>query len=71
MMVLNIKVIIAMVLEVVMVVIGEREWRDFNADFYKDFEPNLKHPHDSRPERNREPEKIGRDCPDCGNDLVI
>ena len=50
---------------------GEREWRDVLSDFYKDFEPKLKHAQDIMPERKAEPEKIGRECPECGNDLVI
>ena len=41
------------------------------AEFYKDFEPKLKHAQESMPERKTEPEKIGRPCPECGNDLVI
>ena len=50
---------------------GNRKWNDLIADFYKDFEPQLKHAQEEMPETKTEPEKIGRNCPKCGNELVV
>ena len=50
---------------------GKRKWDDLIADFYKDFEPQLKHAQEEMPETKTEPEKIGRNCPKCGNELVV
>ena len=50
---------------------GRRKWNDLIADFYKDFEPKLKHAQEEMPETKTEPEKIGRSCPKCGNELII
>ena len=50
---------------------GEKVWQDAVAEFYKDFEPKLKHAQESMPERKTEPELIGRACPECGQDLII
>lgn len=50
---------------------GKREWRSVLGDFYQSFEPKLKHAKEAMPETKMEPEKIGRACPDCGQDLVI
>jgi DNA topoisomerase-1 len=50
---------------------GKRKWNDLIADFYKDFEPKLIHAQKEMPEKKTEPEKIGRNCPKCGNELII
>jgi len=50
---------------------GARHWNDVIADFYHSFEPRLTHAQNEIPENQMEPEKIGRDCPKCGNELVI
>jgi DNA topoisomerase-1 len=51
--------------------LGERQWQEVVKDFYKTFEPKLKHAQESMPETKAEYEKVGRECPRCGNDLVI
>jgi DNA topoisomerase-1 len=50
---------------------GKRKWNDLIADFYKDFEPQLKHAREEMPETKTEPEKIGRSCPKCENELIV
>ena len=50
---------------------GNRKWNDLIADFYKDFEPQLKHAQEEMPETKTEPEKIGRSCPKCENELIV
>ena len=50
---------------------GKRKWNDLIADFYKDFEPQLKHAQEEMPETKTEPEKIGRSCPKCENELIV
>lgn len=50
---------------------GEREWADVLKIFYTSFEPTLRHAQQAIPVTKSELEKIGRECPDCGHDLVI
>ncbi len=50
---------------------GKRKWDDLIGDFYKDFEPKLKHAQEEMPETKTEPEKIGRSCPKCENELIV
>lgn len=50
---------------------GKASWRKVIGDFYIDFEPTVKKAQAEMPVTKSEPEKIGRICPDCGNDLVI
>ena len=50
---------------------GKRKWNDLIADFYKDFEPQLKLAQEEMPETKTEPEKIGRSCPKCENELIV
>jgi len=50
---------------------GRRQWNDLIEDFYNDFEPKLKHAQEEMPEIKTEPEKIGRDCPKCGEELIV
>ncbi len=50
---------------------GKRAWRDVLSDFYRTFEPKLKHAQEMMPETAMEPEKLDRPCPDCGSDLIV
>ncbi len=50
---------------------GERKWNDVIAEFYKSFEPKLEHAREEIPENQIEPEKLGRECPECGGELVV
>ena len=50
---------------------GKRKWDDLIGDFYKDFEPQLKHAQEEMPETKTEPEKIGRSCPKCESELIV
>jgi DNA topoisomerase I len=50
---------------------GHEAWRKVIGDFYTDFEPQVKKAQAEMPVTKSEPEKIGRACPECGNDLVI
>lgn len=50
---------------------GKEEWRRVIAAFYAGFEPEVKQAEADMPEVKYEPEKIGRECPQCGHDLVI
>ncbi|MDR3576270.1 MAG: type I DNA topoisomerase [Anaerolineaceae bacterium] len=50
---------------------GDRQWTDVVGTFYQDFEPTLKKAQAEMPATKAELEKIGRACPECGNDLVI
>ena len=50
---------------------GNRNWKDLIGEFFKNFEPQLKHAQEEMPETKTEPEKIGRDCPKCGNELIV
>jgi DNA topoisomerase-1 len=51
--------------------IGKREWVDVIREFYQPFSILLKKAQAEMPESKAELEKIGRACPDCGQDLVI
>ncbi|MBN2048744.1 MAG: type I DNA topoisomerase [Anaerolineaceae bacterium] len=50
---------------------GKRGWQEVVGEFYQKFEPELKHAQEEIPVAKAEPEKIGRECPNCGHDLVI
>jgi DNA topoisomerase I len=50
---------------------GEVDWQRVIRDFYTSFEPEVKKAIAEMPVTKTEPEKIGRACPECGNDLVI
>lgn len=50
---------------------GQRAWTDVMKEFYTKFGPELKRAQEEMPVRKMELEKIGRECPDCGHDLVI
>jgi DNA topoisomerase-1 len=51
--------------------LGNREWHEVVDEFYQRFKPDLDHAHEDMPEEKLEPEKVGRNCPDCGHELVI
>jgi DNA topoisomerase I len=50
---------------------GHRKWVDVVGDFYQRFEPQLKKAQELIPVSKAELEKVGRECPECGHDLVI
>ncbi|MDO9087732.1 MAG: type I DNA topoisomerase [Anaerolineaceae bacterium] len=50
---------------------GEKNWNSVIKDFYKDFSVHLARAKEEMPETKTELEKIGRDCPKCGHELVI
>ncbi len=50
---------------------GEKVWNSVINDFYKDFSVELNRAKEEMPETKTELEKIGRDCPRCGHELVI
>ena len=50
---------------------GKMEWVDTIRTFYDTFEPQLKHAQKEMPEQKAELEKIGKICPECGQELVI
>jgi DNA topoisomerase-1 len=50
---------------------GDEEWANVIKGFYGPFEEDVKAAEEKMPELKMELESIGRDCPRCGNDLVI
>jgi DNA topoisomerase-1 len=50
---------------------GDREWIDVIRMFYQPFSEQVKRAQAEMPVQKAELEKIGRSCPECGNDLVI
>src|SRR5574344_839559 len=48
---------------------GNEIWYKVIDDFYKEFEPSVKEAFDKLPKK--EAEKVGEDCPECGNPLVV
>jgi DNA topoisomerase-1 len=50
---------------------GEQNWVKGVSEFYDKFSPELEHAKHEMPETKAELEKVGRDCPKCGHDLVI
>lgn len=51
--------------------LGHREWQKVVDEFYSRFKPDLDHAKEDMPEEKIEPEKVGRDCPECGHELII
>jgi DNA topoisomerase-1 len=49
---------------------GHVEWRPMLGDFYQPFQHQLKTAREGAPSVNQE-EPVGRDCPVCGNPLII
>jgi DNA topoisomerase-1 len=50
---------------------GDQNWRNVIKEFYDSFEPQLLHAQKDMPIRKTEPERIGKLCPMCGNELII
>ena len=50
---------------------GTNNWPELIGDFYTQFKPLLDEAEKNMPEKKAELEKIGRECPKCGHDLVI
>jgi len=50
---------------------GELPWVEVISEFYSPFDEQVKLAEKSIPELNMGPEPIGRECPECGHDLVI
>jgi DNA topoisomerase-1 len=48
-----------------------QKWEDVIADFYNAFAPMVQKAQAEMPTQKAELEKVGRECPDCGKDLVI
>ncbi len=49
---------------------GKQNWTPFLGKFYTPFAQQLKHARESMPSQRQE-EKLGRDCPECGQPLVV
>lgn len=54
-----------------MIASGNAEWVDVIREFYDSFSERLEHAETAMPEKKAELEKIGRECPKCGHDLVL
>ena len=50
---------------------GRQSWVSVIRDFYGPFAQQVAHANEAMPEVKTEPEPVGRDCPDCGEALVI
>ena len=50
---------------------GYEDWKKVIREFYASFEPEVKRAQAEIPVVKAEPEKVGRACPKCGNDLVV
>lgn len=50
---------------------GELPWVNVIAEFYAPFSQKVAQAEELMPEYNMGPEPIGRDCPECGKELVI
>jgi DNA topoisomerase-1 len=50
---------------------GDQNWRSVIKEFYDSFEPQLLRAQKDMPVRKTEPERIGKLCPKCGQDLII
>lgn len=50
---------------------GEQDWDEIVSEFYGPFSEQVTRAEQLIPEMKAGPEPIGRDCPECGHDLVI
>lgn len=50
---------------------GNAEWVAVIGEFYQSFSERLAFAEAAMPEKKAEMEKVGRDCPECGQDLII
>jgi DNA topoisomerase-1 len=54
-----------------MVASGDEEWVHVISEFYSPFSEKLEKAEEQMPEKKAELEKVGRECPRCGHDLII
>ena len=50
---------------------GKLDWHKLIGGFYESFEPEVKKAQAEMPVTKAEPEKVGRNCPQCGHELII
>lgn len=50
---------------------GDQAWVEVISNFYGPFSERLAHAEEVMPEKKVELEKVGRNCPKCGHDLII
>ena len=50
---------------------GDEEWVAVIREFYDSFSDRLAHAEEAMPEKKAELQKIGRECPKCGHDLIL
>jgi len=50
---------------------GEGEWVEIIREFYDPFSDRLAYAEEEMPEKKAELQKVGRECPKCGHDLII
>ena len=50
---------------------GSLDWNELVKEFYDPFSKSLEHAQAEMPVNKQDPEPIGRQCPECGKDLVI
>ncbi len=50
---------------------GDQEWVEVIREFYGPFSDRLEHAEEEMPEKKAELQKVGRQCPKCGHDLII
>jgi len=50
---------------------GDIAWVEVIRDFYAPFKESLDHAKENMPKTKIKPELIGRECPECGGDLVL
>ena len=50
---------------------GDVAWVEVIRDFYEPFKDSLEHAKENMPKTQVKPESIGRECPECGGDLVL
>ena len=50
---------------------GNQSWVEIVTEFYGPFAQQVEHANEAMPEMKSEPEPVGRDCPECGQALII
>jgi len=50
---------------------GEQPWQEVVKEFYGPFSQRVEHAREEMPEVDAGPQPIGRECPECGHDLVL
>lgn len=50
---------------------GEQPWQDVVRDFYEPFSERVEYAKKEMPEVETEPTLVGRQCPECGEDLIV